>query len=75
MDSGLWSLVSGSARQMSGLSGSWLPSMMALSPTCPMKILPRRMKAMLAVVPAVLGSPLAVRGHFSAQPTCVMCYA
>ncbi len=30
-----------------------------------MYILPRRMKAMLAVVPAVLGRPLAVFGHFS----------
>jgi len=30
-----------------------------------MKILPLLIKAMLAVVPAVLGNPLAVLGHFS----------
>jgi hypothetical protein len=29
------------------------------------------MKAMLAVVPAVLGSPLAVLGHFSATTTII----
>ena len=39
--------------------------MIAESPTCPMNIFPLLMKAMLAVVPAVLGKPLAVFGHFS----------
>lgn len=38
---------------------------MAESPTCPMYILPRLMKATLAVVPAVLGKPVTVLGHFS----------
>lgn len=63
MDSGLWSLVRGSLRHISGLFGSCVPRTMAESPTCPMKILPRRMKAMEAVVPAVLGSPLGVFGQ------------
>lgn len=41
---------------------------MAESPTCPMYILPRRMNATLAVVPAVLGRPVTVLGHFSEKP-------
>lgn len=35
------------------------------SPTWPIKIFPRLINAMLAVVPAVLGNPEAVLGHFS----------
>lgn len=35
------------------------------SPTCPVNILPCRTKAILAVVPAVLGRPEAVLGHLS----------
>lgn len=43
------------------------PKIIPESPTWPMKIFPRRMNAMLAVVPAVLGKPEAVRGHFSTK--------
>lgn len=35
------------------------------SPTCPVYIFPCRTNAILAVVPAVLGSPEAVFGHSS----------
>jgi len=66
-DSGLWSRVRGFGVQTCGLSGCCTPRTMAESPTWPMKIFPRRMNAMLAVVPAVLGRPDAVFGQFSVK--------
>ncbi len=66
-DSGLWSRVNGFGVQTCGFSGCWTPRTIAESPTWPIKILPRRINAILAVVPAVLGRPDAVLGQFSVK--------